>query len=85
MPMMLDGTLVFRIGETLRTAKMSRATYFRWVREGRCNDARFRDRNGRRVFTPDELRELLLVANRLVDADQSMGNPAQLEFETDYE
>lgn len=62
---------VYRIGEALRLASLSRATYFRWVRLGRCPDAQFRDRNGRRVFTTDEVRDLERLANRLTPASES--------------
>lgn len=80
MPLMLENRLVYRIGEALETAQVSRATYFRWIREGRVSDARYRDRNGRRVLTPEEVRSLASVANRLVDADASGTDPAQLEL-----
>jgi hypothetical protein len=67
MPTSIDGNLLFPIGEALDRAGVSRATYFRWVREGRIPDARFRDRNGRRVLTTEELSLLERRANRLVE------------------
>lgn len=68
MVLQLDGQEVYRIGEALNQADVSRATYFRWVREGRIADTRYRDRNGRRVFTTEELDRLVAAANRLVEA-----------------
>lgn len=52
----------------MTSAGISRATFFRWVREGRIADVRFRDRNGRRLFTDDELRTLSAEANKLLEA-----------------
>lgn len=68
MPLMLDGEEVFRIGEALEKAGLSRSTYYRWVREGKIVDTDFRDRNGRRVFTREELENLCSMAQRLVPA-----------------
>ncbi len=70
MPVTIDGKVVFSIGEALREAAISRATFFRWVKEGVIHDAEFRDRNGRRVFTADEVEELKRFAHRLVAAPQ---------------
>lgn len=68
MPLFAHGITVYRIGEALQKAGVSRATYFRWVRENRIPDVKYRDRNGRRVFTTNEMAELVGIANRLVDA-----------------
>lgn len=68
MPLEIDGMRVYRIGEALEEAGVSRATFFRWVREGRVADVRYRDRNGRRVFTDDELRGLCGITKKLVEA-----------------
>lgn len=67
-PTTLDGWEVYRIGEALERAGLSRSTFFRWIREGRIEDTQFRDRNGRRVFTARELDELCAKAQRLVSA-----------------
>jgi predicted site-specific integrase-resolvase len=70
MPFDIDGRTVYRIGEALREAGVSRATYFRWVREGQIADTEFRDRNGRRVLTAEELEHLKRFAHRLVESPQ---------------
>ena len=70
MPFEIDGRTVYRIGEALRAASVSRATYFRWVREGLIADTEFRDRNGRRVLTAEELEHLKRFAHRLVESPQ---------------
>ena len=70
MSVTIDGRVVFSIGEALREATISRATFFRWVKEGFIQDVEFRDRNGRRVFTAEEVDELKRFAHRLVTAPQ---------------
>ena len=64
-----------RISEALERAGVSRATYFRWVRQGRVADVRYRDRNGRRVFTPEEIVALERVAHRLIETPRPLGPP----------
>ena len=49
---------------------MSRATYFRWLKCGKLKDTQFKDRNGRRVFTEEELEGLKKETDRLVEAPQ---------------
>jgi predicted site-specific integrase-resolvase len=68
MPVTIDGVTLFRISEALNRAGVSRATYFRWVRQGRVHDSRYKDRNGRRLFTAEEVRELERVAHRLIES-----------------
>ncbi len=70
MPLVIEGKTLYRIGEALASASLSRATYFRWLKQGRLKDTQFKDRNGRRVFTQDELGDLKREAERLVEAPQ---------------
>ena len=77
MPLTIDGKRVYRIGEALEEAGMSRATYFRWVRLGLFHDVRYRDRNGRRVFTDDELRGLCGQWKKLVEASPQTTLPLE--------
>lgn len=72
MPITLEGEKVYRIGEALERAGLSRSTYFRWVREGRIPDAEYRDRNRRRVFTQEELQSLCSEAQQLIPASPQM-------------
>lgn len=70
MPITVNGIRLYRIGEALMKAGLSRATYFRWVKEGRFPDTQFRDRNGRRLFTDDELNTLKAAAEQLISRPQ---------------
>ena len=67
MPIELQDRTLYMIGEALSKVGVSRSTYFRWVRQGRISDTQYKDRNGRRVFTLDELEELGRVAHQLQD------------------
>jgi predicted site-specific integrase-resolvase len=66
MPLVLNGRTIFTIGEALEQAGISRATYFRWIKQGRIRDAEYRDRNGRRVMTPEEVEALRSYSQRMV-------------------
>jgi len=76
MPIMLKDKTVFSIGEALARVGMSRSTYFRWVKAGRIPDTQFKDRNGHRVFTEEELQILDGLANQL----KRSGTQTRLEF-----
>ena len=71
MPLVIDGKKLYRIGEALAAAPVSRATYFRWLKQRRVPDTQYRDRNGRRLFTDAELEVLKHEAQRLVEAPQT--------------
>jgi DNA-binding transcriptional MerR regulator len=79
MPLVIDGMELYRIGEALHEAGLSRATYFRWVKQGKVLDTRFKDRNGRRVFTSEELEELKRISQRLI------ASPVQMEMQLKVE
>jgi hypothetical protein len=72
MPTVIEGLKVYRIAEALAEAGVSRATYFRWVKQGRVADTRYKDRNGRRVFTDEELADLKKAAHYLIDSSGQM-------------
>ena len=67
MPIELQDKTVWQIGEALKEVGLSRSTYFRWVKAGRVPDVVFRDRNGRRVFTREEIEQLKSVAQQLLN------------------
>jgi hypothetical protein len=71
MPVVIDGKTLYRIGEALAACPVSRATYFRWLKERRIADTQYRDRNGRRMFTESELEDLKHQAQKLVETPQS--------------
>jgi predicted site-specific integrase-resolvase len=70
MPSHIDGKIFYRIGEALAIASLSRATYFRWLKQGRLRDTHFKDCNGRRLFTESELGILVDEAKQLIEQPQ---------------
>jgi hypothetical protein len=70
MPIMVNNRKLYRIGEALAAASLSRATYFRWLKAGKVRETQFKDRNGRRLFTEEELNTLVSEAKRLVQQPQ---------------
>ncbi|MVA99300.1 MerR family transcriptional regulator [Nitratireductor sp. CAU 1489] len=51
-----DGDLY--IAEAAAAAGISKPTLLRWIKDGKVDDARQRDRNGWRVFSPDEVAQI---------------------------
>jgi predicted site-specific integrase-resolvase len=78
-PVTLNGRTVFPIGEALEEASISRATFFRWIKQGRIRDAEYRDRNGHRVFTPEEVQGLRNYAQRIVESSPQLRIPLERE------
>jgi len=76
-PVTINGKKVYRIGEALEQAGLSRATYFRWVQQGKIPDTQYKDRNQRRVFTEEELEQLTRAANRLVESNPQLRMPLE--------
>jgi len=76
-PLSIGGIEVYRIGEALKIARVSRPTFFRWVKAERFPDTKYRDRNGRRVFTKEELQQLAEKANRLIESSALPDSPAK--------
>lgn len=59
----------YRTADVCRAASISKTTFFRWLREGTCTDARKRDMRGWRLFTQDELNSIVLQANRINEGE----------------
>ena len=67
MPVVLNGKTYYRTVEVCRMIGISRASFFRWLKEGTLKEARRRDRRGWRLFTEEELRGMKAEANRIVE------------------
>jgi predicted site-specific integrase-resolvase len=71
MPVIIDGQTYYRTAEVCRIVGISRATLFRWLKEGIFQEAEHRDRRGWRLFTEDEVEKLRAEANRINKASLS--------------
>ena len=83
MSLKLEEQNLFSISEACKIAGISRPTFLRWVQQGKFTDVQYRDRNGWRLFTKDDISRLKsrvdqVSANRdqqwLSDEDNSTSN-----------
>ena len=63
MPLKLNGQTFYNTQEACRLAGANRDTFTRWVRQKKFTDVEYRDRNGWRLFTDDDIRRLKARAN----------------------
>lgn len=66
MPIRIKGQTYYRTSEACERAGISRATLFRWVKEGIFeDDAVRRDRKGWRLFSEDDIDRIKSEATRM--------------------
>ncbi len=70
MPVTVGGQTYYRTAEVCRMVGISRATLFRWLKEGIFREAAHRDRRGWRLFTEDEIDKLKAEANQINKASK---------------
>jgi hypothetical protein len=58
MPVEREGEKLFSMSEACEIAGTNRSTCLRWIRQKRIPDSQYRDRNGWRLFTGDEINRL---------------------------
>jgi len=63
--MKLLGKTYYGISEACQLAGTNRDTFLRWVREGKFTDVENRDRNGWRLFTTEDVRQLKMKVSRI--------------------
>jgi len=71
MPIEINGQTYYRTSEACLKTGISRATLFRWLKEGVLKRS-YRDRRGWRLFTEDDLHEIQVEANRVEAEDTSL-------------
>ena len=55
-------TEIYRTKEVLERVRVSRATLYKWLKEGKVPDVH-RDRNNFRIFTNEDIRKILEYKN----------------------
>ncbi|MCK5589944.1 MAG: MerR family transcriptional regulator [Dehalococcoidales bacterium] len=65
MPVTINGQTYYRTVEVCRTVGISRATLFRWLKQGILSKSECRDRRGWRLFTRDEIDRLNKEVNQI--------------------
>jgi len=76
MPTVIDGQGYYRTAEACEMAGISKATLFRWLREGVMQDVAVKDRRGWRLFGEDDINRIRAEANKtnpLVPEEQVVG------------
>ena len=58
MAVRINSEKYYRTAEACQIAGTNKATFLRWVREGRSPDVKLRDRRGWRLFTEEDLERL---------------------------
>jgi len=61
----INGQTYYRTLEACKIAGISRATFFRWLKEGIVEDMASRDRRGWRLFTEEDIEKMRVEANRV--------------------
>jgi len=64
----IKGRVYYRTAEACKMAGISRATLFRWIKEGIVEDVSRKDRNGWRLFTANDINKIKSEATRLTKA-----------------
>jgi excisionase family DNA binding protein len=69
MPQTKNGITYYQTNEACKLAGISRATFFRWLKEGTIEDVKFKDRRGWRLFTDEDIENLKKEANKVISVE----------------
>lgn len=62
MPVFKNGRKYYRTNEFCKKTGISKATYFRWVKDGVIAETRVQDKNGWRLFTEKDVKRVREVS-----------------------
>ncbi len=65
MPVEIEGKQFYRTNEALKFIGISKATWFRWLKEQKVADVRHKDVRGWRLFTSEDIDRLRRYANTI--------------------
>ncbi len=65
MPVVIDGKTFYRTHEALRRIGISKATWFRWLKDNKVADVRHKDLRGWRLFTEDDITRIKKYAHTI--------------------
>ena len=66
MAIVINGKKYYRTAEACRKAGTSRMTFLRWIRQNKCEDVPYRDLNGWRLFSEQDIDKLKAKTNTLL-------------------
>jgi len=61
----IEGKRFYRTNEALKIIGISKATWFRWLKEKKVEDVAHKDLRGWRLFTDDEVKRIRKYANTI--------------------
>ena len=65
MPVEIEGKRFYRTNEALKIIGISKATWFRWLKEKKVEDVVHKDIRGWRLFTDEEVERIRKYANTI--------------------
>lgn len=65
MPVEIEGRRFYRTNEALKIIGISKATWFRWLKEKKVEDVAHKDIRGWRLFTEEEVERIRKYANTI--------------------
>jgi len=66
MTVIIEGKRFYRTQEALTEIGISKATWFRWLRENKVADVKHKDRRGWRLFTEADIKRISEYANTII-------------------
>ena len=74
MSIIIEGKQYYRTNEALKLIGISKATWFRWLKEKKVNDVNHKDVRGWRLFTDADIERIKKYANtiRITVVDETL-------------
>ncbi|MFQ5652995.1 MAG: MerR family transcriptional regulator [bacterium] len=66
MAVVIEGKQFYRTNEALSLIGISKATWFRWLKERKIQDVKHKDVRGWRLFTQEDIERIRKYANTIV-------------------
>jgi predicted site-specific integrase-resolvase len=66
MPVEIAGRRYYRTNEALQMIGISKATWFRWLKDGKVEDVRHKDVRGWRLYTEEDIERIRTYANTVM-------------------
>ena len=66
MPLIIADKKYYRTQEALTLMGLPRSTFFKWLKEERIKDAQYKDINGWRLFSDEEIKKVKKYKEKLI-------------------
>jgi len=66
MPLTISGKKYYRTQEALALMGLPRSTFFKWLKEAKIKDAQYKDINGWRLFSDEEIKKIKKYKETLI-------------------